>query len=539
MRISVNWLRDWLEAVPAPRELASRLTMAGLEVEALEPAAPPLHGIVVGEIVEREKHPDADSLSVCRVSTGGGELLQIVCGAANARVGLKAPLATIGSQLPGGMEIRKARLRGVESFGMLCSSRELGLSEDGSGLMELPPELDAGTPLVDALGLDDTILEINLTPNRGDCMGMLGLAREVAAITDTSFAQSPVPRVPAQSSDSLPVELTPGAGCARFASRVIRGVRPEAEAPLWMRERLRRCRPASAGSDRGRHEFRDARARSAHARLRPAGNRGRHRGPPGQSGGDPPTARWTRRNSRRLGAGHRRPRQAPRARRNHGWRALRHRRRYHRRGAGGRVLSSRCNRRSRPPLRARDRRLAALRARRGSDAAGAGDRAGDRAAARLRRRRAGPDHDRGTAIGRSTTRGHRLPSGARAARDRCGHPRRGDRAHPAAARHGRADTRKRLAGDRAAVALRHLDRGGPDRGGCAGPRLRPHSRDRSSDAARHPGDQRRPRHARDHCRPARAARLLRGDHLQFRGSGAAGRPVPRRARARAGESDLG
>ena len=171
MRISVNWLRDWLEAVPAPRELASRLTMAGLEVEALEPAAPSLHGVVVGEIVEREKHPDADTLSVCRVSTGGGDLLQIVCGAANARVGLKAPLATIGSRLPGGMEIRKARLRGVESFGMLCSARELGLSEEGSGLMELPPELDAGTPIADALGLDDTILEVNLTPNRGDCMG--------------------------------------------------------------------------------------------------------------------------------------------------------------------------------------------------------------------------------------------------------------------------------------------------------------------------------------------------------------------------------
>jgi phenylalanyl-tRNA synthetase beta chain len=248
MRISVNWLREWLEAAPGPRELASRLTMSGLEVEGLEPAAPPLRGVVVGEIVEREKHPDADSLSVCRVSTGDGEPLQIVCGAPNARVGLKAPLATIGSQLPGGMEIRKARLRGVESFGMLCSSRELGLSEDGSGLMELPDGLEAGTPLEDALGLEDSILEINLTPNRGDCMGMLGLAREVAAITDTPFAAPPVSSVPAQSSESLSVELSPGAGCARFASRVIRGVRVEAEAPLWMRERLRRAglRPLGA-----------------------------------------------------------------------------------------------------------------------------------------------------------------------------------------------------------------------------------------------------------------------------------------------------
>jgi len=248
MRISVNWLREWLEAAPEPRDLASRLTMSGLEVEGLEPAAPPLRGVVVGEIVEREKHPDADSLSVCRVSMGGRELLQIVCGAPNARAGLKAPLATIGSQLPGGMEIRKARLRGVESFGMLCSSRELGLSEDGSGLMELPGGLEAGTPLEDALGLEDSILEVNLTPNRGDCMGMLGLAREVAAITDTPFVAPPIPRVPAQSSESLPVELTPGSGCARFASRVIRGVRADAEAPLWMRERLRRAglRPLGA-----------------------------------------------------------------------------------------------------------------------------------------------------------------------------------------------------------------------------------------------------------------------------------------------------
>jgi phenylalanyl-tRNA synthetase beta chain len=248
MRISVNWLRDWLGEVPEPRELAARLTMAGLEIEALEAAAPPLHGVVVGEIVEREKHPDADSLSVCRVNAGDDAPLQVVCGAPNARVGLKAPFATIGSHLPAGMEIRKARLRGLESFGMLCSARELGLSEDGSGLMELPPGLATGTSLTDALGLDDTILEVNLTPNRGDCMGMLGIAREVAAITDIPFAPPAIPRVPEQSSDILPVELIAGAGCARFASRVIRGVRPEAEAPLWMRERLRRAglRPLGA-----------------------------------------------------------------------------------------------------------------------------------------------------------------------------------------------------------------------------------------------------------------------------------------------------
>jgi phenylalanyl-tRNA synthetase beta chain len=247
MRISVNWLREWLPAVPEPRELAARLTMAGLEVEAIDAAAPPLPGVVVGEIVEREKHPDADTLSVCKVSTGV-DLLQIVCGAPNARVGLKAPLATLGSRLPGGMEIRRAKLRGVESLGMLCSARELGLSEEGGGLMELPAEFPPGTPLEQAMALNDTILEVNLTPNRGDCMGMLGVAREVAAVTDVAFAPPAAARVPAQSTERLPVELTPGAGCGRFAARVIRGVRADVEAPLWMRERLRRAglRPLGA-----------------------------------------------------------------------------------------------------------------------------------------------------------------------------------------------------------------------------------------------------------------------------------------------------
>jgi phenylalanyl-tRNA synthetase beta chain len=247
MRISVRWLSEWLGSTPEPRELAARLTMAGLEVEAIEPAAPPLPGIVVGEIVEREKHPNADTLSVCQVSAGG-ELLQIVCGAANARAGLKAPLATLGAKLPGGMEIRKAKLRGVESHGMLCSARELGLAEDATGLMELPADLAVGLALSDALELDDTVLEINLTPNRGDCLSHLGVAREAAALTDAKLSGPELREVPARINDVFPVELVPGAGCARFAARVIRGVRPDAEAPLWMRERLRRAglRPISA-----------------------------------------------------------------------------------------------------------------------------------------------------------------------------------------------------------------------------------------------------------------------------------------------------
>jgi phenylalanyl-tRNA synthetase beta chain len=247
MRISVNWLNEWLGSPAEPRDLAHRLTMAGLEIEAVEPAAPPLPGVVVGEIVERVKHPDADALSVCQVEAGG-ERLQIVCGAPNARAGMKAPLATIGARLPGGMEIRKAKLRGVESFGMLCSARELGLSEDASGLLELPAELVPGQPISEALGLDDTVLEVNLTPNRGDCMGVLGVAREAALLTQAAFVGPELRPVPAQSSARFPVELVAGAGCARFAARVIRGVHPNAQAPLWMRERLRRAglRPINA-----------------------------------------------------------------------------------------------------------------------------------------------------------------------------------------------------------------------------------------------------------------------------------------------------
>jgi phenylalanyl-tRNA synthetase beta chain len=224
--------------------------MAGLEVEAIEPAAPPLLGVVVGEIVEREKHPNADSLSVCKVNAGG-ELLQIVCGASNARAGIKVPLATVGTTMPGGMVIKQAKLRGIESHGMLCSARELGLAEDASGLMELPAELCTGESLTTALGLDDTLIEINLTPNRGDCMGVLGVAREAAVLTGATLAGPQLHAVHAQSNERFPVELAPGAGCARFAARVIRDVRPDAQAPMWMRERLRRAglRPISAVVD--------------------------------------------------------------------------------------------------------------------------------------------------------------------------------------------------------------------------------------------------------------------------------------------------
>jgi phenylalanyl-tRNA synthetase beta chain len=247
VRVSVDWLKDWIDVGVEPRELAHRLTMAGLEVEAIEAAAPPLEGVVVGEVAACSRHPNADTLSVCMVTTGGPPV-QIVCGASNVRAGMKVAVATIGSRLPGGVEIRAARLRGVDSNGMLCSGRELGLSDESEGILELPAALEIGMPLTQALRLDDTIFTINVTPNRGDCMSVLGIAREVAAITQTELREIAPPE-PAEHADAaVPVALTSGAGCERFVSRVIRGVRADTVSPAWLQERLRRAglRPINA-----------------------------------------------------------------------------------------------------------------------------------------------------------------------------------------------------------------------------------------------------------------------------------------------------
>ena len=251
MQFPESWLREFCNPPLNTQQLADLLTMSGMEVEDLHPVAPPFSGVVVAEILSAEPHPQADRLRVCQVSIGAGEPLQIVCGAPNARAGMKAPLATVGAKLPGGLEIKKAKLRGVESFGMLCSGRELGLSEESSGLLELPAETPTGAALIDALGLDDTILEVNLTPNRGDCMSVLGIAREVAALTGQALTGPALAAVPAASSETFPVELIAGAGCVRFASRVIRGLNPLARSPAWMQERLRRAglRPISAAVD--------------------------------------------------------------------------------------------------------------------------------------------------------------------------------------------------------------------------------------------------------------------------------------------------
>src|SRR5690349_4421932 len=183
MRVPYSWLREWVAVTWSAAEAGSRLTMAGFELEALEPAAPEFTGVVVAEILEAARHPQADKLQVCKVSTGSGEPVQIVCGAANARAGLKSALAVVGAKLPGDFNIKAAKLRGVESHGMLASAKELGLAESSTGIIELPEDAPLGKPLREYLRLDDSILDLAITPNRGDAMSVLGIAREVAALT--------------------------------------------------------------------------------------------------------------------------------------------------------------------------------------------------------------------------------------------------------------------------------------------------------------------------------------------------------------------
>jgi phenylalanyl-tRNA synthetase beta chain len=241
MRISLAWLREWVDAGLAPPELAARLTMSGIEVESVEPAAGEFQGVVVGEVLSVERHPGADKLTVCQVAGGGSARLQVVCGAPNVRTGMKTALALEGASLPGGTVIRGTRLRGVESNGMLCSARELGLADEHEGILDLPDELVTGAPLRDALALDDTILTLNVTPNRGDVLSVLGVAREVAAITSRRLAPPALDAVAAVTREKFDVRLAVPAACPRFAGRVIQGVNPAARTPLWMRERLRRA----------------------------------------------------------------------------------------------------------------------------------------------------------------------------------------------------------------------------------------------------------------------------------------------------------
>ncbi len=241
MKVSVEWLTDFVAPLPGPDELARRLTRAGLEVEGMHRPAEALAGVVVARIAAAATHPNAEKLTVTQVDAGR-ERLQVVCGAKNFQVGDLVPLATLGTTLPGGPTIQRASLRGVESHGMLCSGKELGLSDDASGLFILPKDLVPGTPLAKALGLEDAVLEVNVTPNRGDALSHLGVGREAAAVLGVPLRRTL--RVPVESSaavtEAIRIEIADPVGCPRFTARVLEGVRI-APSPAWLRRRLERC----------------------------------------------------------------------------------------------------------------------------------------------------------------------------------------------------------------------------------------------------------------------------------------------------------
>ena len=240
MLIPESWLRALANPPMTTAELAHLLTMSGLEVESCTPVAPPFTGIVVGEVLSVAKHPNADKLSLCSVNAGKGEPLQIVCGAPNVRAGMKVPLAMIGAKLPG-LEIKAAKMRGVESQGMLCSARELGMSEDHSGLLELDAAAVVGGNVRDLLQLDDYVFEIKLTPNKADCLSVLGVAREVAALTRAKLLPPDVKPVAAKSDAKVAFGITDADGCGRFTGRAIRNVNAKAPTPDWMKQRLERA----------------------------------------------------------------------------------------------------------------------------------------------------------------------------------------------------------------------------------------------------------------------------------------------------------
>jgi phenylalanyl-tRNA synthetase beta chain len=240
MKFSEQWLRTWVNPQVSSEELVARLSMAGLEVDSVTPAAGAFTGIVVGEVLSTEPHPDADKLRVCQVSNGT-ETFQVVCGAPNVRPGLKIPFAMIGAELPGDFKIKKAKLRGVESNGMLCSAAELQISEENDGLLELAADAPIGEDIRVYLQLNDQSIEVDLTPNRGDCLSLAGLAREVGALYAAPVERVQVPVIAASHDAVLPVEVVAPQACPRYLGRVLRNVDLSQPTPLWMVERLRRA----------------------------------------------------------------------------------------------------------------------------------------------------------------------------------------------------------------------------------------------------------------------------------------------------------
>ncbi len=241
MKFSELWLREWVNPAVDSDALSDQITMAGLEVDGVEPVAGAFNGVVVGEVVECGQHPNADKLRVTKVNVGGERLLDIVCGAPNCRQGLKVAVATVGAVLPGDFKIKAAKLRGEPSEGMLCSFSELGISDDHSGIIELPADAPIGTDIREYLKLDDNTIEISVTPNRADCLGIIGIARDVAALNKAPLVEPEIEPVAATVADTLPIQVDASDACPRYLGRVVKGINVKAPTPLWMKEKLRRC----------------------------------------------------------------------------------------------------------------------------------------------------------------------------------------------------------------------------------------------------------------------------------------------------------
>jgi len=247
MQISEAWLRELVNPPVSTEELVEQLTMAGLEVDSIEPAAAEFSGVVVGEVVSMEQHSNADRLRVCQVAVGEAEPIQIVCGASNVRVGLKIPAALVGAVLPGNFKIKKSKLRGELSLGMLCSEKELGLAADADGLMELFDDAPVGTDIREYLSLNDKIIELDLTPNRADCLSVEGVAREVAVLNKMAWSAVEVSVIEITHNDVINVSVEETEACPRYLGRLIKNVNPNAQTPLWMQEALRRSGIRSLG----------------------------------------------------------------------------------------------------------------------------------------------------------------------------------------------------------------------------------------------------------------------------------------------------
>ncbi|WP_318453173.1 phenylalanine--tRNA ligase subunit beta [Photobacterium leiognathi] len=241
MKFSESWLREWVNPAVNSEELAHQITMAGLEVDGVEAVAGEFTGVKVGQVVECAQHPDADKLRVTKVDVGAEELLDIVCGASNCRQGIKVAVATVGAVLPGDFKIKKAKLRGQPSHGMLCSFTELGIDVESDGIMELAEDAVLGTDFREFLGLDDVTIDVDLTANRADCLSIAGLAREVGVLNRAEVTEPQFEIVAPTAADTIAIDVKAPAACPRYLGRIIRNVNVQAETPLWMQEKLRRC----------------------------------------------------------------------------------------------------------------------------------------------------------------------------------------------------------------------------------------------------------------------------------------------------------